>query len=78
MEIAMLHGPFEFFAHERAFREDAGQHENEEDGEPVVSRKAGTEALICRITVGSFRFQYDQFYSPNGRQEGRENRSCRN
>jgi hypothetical protein len=39
----MLYGPFEVFAHERAFREDAGQQEREEDGEPAVDRKAGIE-----------------------------------
>src|SRR2546421_6733236 len=41
--IAMSHGPFEVFAHQRAFREDAGQHEGQEYGEPAVDRKAGVE-----------------------------------
>jgi len=35
MEIAMLHRPFEVFAHERAFGEHAGQQEREEYGEPA-------------------------------------------
>src|SRR5215211_9082681 len=39
--IAMSHRPFEVFAHERAFREHAGQQEREEYGEPAVDRKAG-------------------------------------
>src|SRR5512141_1957603 len=39
--IAMSHRPFELFAHERAFREHAGQEEREEYGEPAVGRKAG-------------------------------------
>jgi hypothetical protein len=43
MVIAMLHGPFEVFAHERAFREHAGKQEGEEDSEPAVDRKAGIE-----------------------------------
>src|ERR1700704_3683643 len=43
MEIAMLHGPFEVFAHERAFGEHAGQQEGEEDSEPAVDREAGIE-----------------------------------
>jgi hypothetical protein len=43
MMIAMLHGPFEVFAHERAFGEDAGEREREEDGEPAVDREAGIE-----------------------------------
>src|SRR5256885_15509188 len=41
--IAMSDGPFEVFAHERAFREHAGQHERKEYGEPAVDRKAGIE-----------------------------------
>src|SRR5437762_10806679 len=41
--IAMSHGPFEVFAHERAFREHAGQQEREEYGEPAADRKAGIE-----------------------------------
>src|SRR3954470_16317410 len=32
--IAMSHGSFEVFAHVRAFREHAGQHERENDREP--------------------------------------------
>ena len=43
MVIAKLHRPFQVFAHARAFREDAGQQEGEEDGEPAVDRKAGIE-----------------------------------
>src|SRR5215510_15820012 len=39
--IAMSHRPFDFFAHERAFREHAGQQKREEYGEPAVDRKAG-------------------------------------
>jgi len=39
--IAMSHRPFEVFAHERAFREHAGQQEREEYGETAVDRKAG-------------------------------------
>jgi hypothetical protein len=41
--IAMLHGPFEFFAHERAFRENASQQEREEYGEPAVDRETRIE-----------------------------------
>src|SRR5829696_10207614 len=41
--IAMSHRPCEVFAHERAFREHAGQQEREEYGEPAVDRKAGVE-----------------------------------
>src|SRR4030095_7723081 len=41
--IAMSTRPFEVFAHVRAFREDAGQHEREQDGEPAVDRKSGIE-----------------------------------
>ena len=39
----MSHGPFELFAHERAFCEHAGQQEREEDGEPAVDRETGIE-----------------------------------
>src|SRR5262245_37694165 len=41
--IAMSYRPFELFAHERAFREDPGQHEGEEHGEPAADREAGVE-----------------------------------
>jgi hypothetical protein len=34
----MSYRPFEVFAHERAFREHAGQQEREEHGEPAVDR----------------------------------------
>jgi hypothetical protein len=37
----MSHRPYEVFAHERAFREHAGQQEREEYGKPAVDRKAG-------------------------------------
>src|SRR5207248_3434252 len=37
--IAMSHHSFEVFAHERAFREHAGQQEREEYGEPAADRK---------------------------------------
>ena len=43
MVIAMSHRPFEVFAHERAFREHAGEQEGEEDGEPAVDRETGIE-----------------------------------
>src|SRR5438874_12879885 len=43
MVIAMLYRPYQVFAHERAFREHAGQQEREEYGEPAVDRKAGIE-----------------------------------
>src|SRR5205807_8192631 len=39
--IAISHCPFEVFAHERAFREHAGQQKREEYGEPAADRKAG-------------------------------------
>jgi hypothetical protein len=42
---AMSHGPFEVFAHERTFREHAGQQERENYREPAADRKAGTERL---------------------------------
>src|SRR5438045_3222977 len=48
--IAISHRPFEVFAHDRAFREHAGQHEREEYGEPAVDRKAGTEMDGMRRT----------------------------
>src|SRR6185369_6251464 len=41
--IATSHRPFEVVAHMRAFREDAGQQEREENGEPAVDRKSGIE-----------------------------------
>src|SRR5256885_1704494 len=41
--IAISHRSYEVFAHERAFREHAGQHEREQDGEPSADRKAGIE-----------------------------------
>src|SRR5207244_6924875 len=41
MAIAKSHRPFEVVAHERSFREHAGQQEREEYGEPAVDRKAG-------------------------------------
>jgi hypothetical protein len=41
--IAILNGPFEVFAHEGAFRENARQQEREEDGKPAVGREAGIE-----------------------------------
>src|SRR6267378_569681 len=40
MAIAMSHRPFEVFAHQRAFREHAGQQEREEYCEPAVDGKA--------------------------------------
>src|SRR4029077_15353052 len=43
MVIAILDGPFEVLAHERAFREHASQQEREEYGEPAIDRKAGIE-----------------------------------
>src|SRR5687767_13674556 len=47
--IAMSDRPFEIFAHERAFREHAGQQECEEHGEPAIDRKAGVQIdRICR------------------------------
>src|SRR5688572_28583552 len=39
--IAISHRPFEVVAHARAFREDAGQQEREEHGEPALDGKAG-------------------------------------
>src|SRR5205823_6795348 len=39
--IAISHCPFEVFAHERAFREHAGQQKREEYGEPAADGKAG-------------------------------------
>src|SRR5215469_9136345 len=41
--IAMSHCTFEVFAHERAFREHAGQQEREEHGEPAADRKTRLE-----------------------------------
>src|SRR5688572_10439120 len=41
--IAMSDRPFEIVAHQRAFREDAGEQEGEEHGEPAVDRKAGVD-----------------------------------
>src|SRR2546430_3445877 len=48
--IAISHRSYEVVAHERAFREHAGQHKREEDGEPAVDRKAGTEMDEMRRT----------------------------
>ena len=59
MVIAMLHGPFEVFAHERAFREYASQQEGEEDGEPAVDRKAGIEMDRVRRSRNSFADRAD-------------------
>src|SRR5258705_2401788 len=39
--IAMSHRPFEVFAHERAFREHAGQPQRQEYAEPAIDRKPG-------------------------------------
>src|SRR5262245_56487328 len=52
--IAMSHRPFEVFAHVRAFREDAGQQEGEEYGEPAADRKAGTEVERMRRRGNGF------------------------
>src|SRR5262249_31704318 len=41
--IAMSNRPLEVFAHERAFREHAGQQERENYCEPAADRKAGIE-----------------------------------
>src|SRR4030095_10531156 len=41
--IAMSHRPFEVSGQARPCREDAGQQEREEYGEPAVDRKAGIE-----------------------------------
>ena len=46
--IATSHSPFEVFAHERAFREDASEQEGEEYGQPAVDRKAGIEVNRVR------------------------------
>src|SRR4051812_33313418 len=48
--IATSHRPFEVFAHERAFREDAGQHEGEDDREPAADRESGIEMNGMRRT----------------------------
>src|SRR5436305_12727856 len=48
--IAMSHDPFEVFAHERAFREHAGQHERENDHEPAADRESGIEMDRMRRT----------------------------
>src|SRR2546430_10588647 len=48
--IAMSHGPFEVFAHERGFREHAGQHKRENYREPAADRKAGIEMDWMRRT----------------------------
>src|ERR1041384_1012983 len=48
--IAMSHGSFEVFAHERAFREHAGQQERENYREPAADRKASIEMDRMRRT----------------------------
>src|ERR1700752_2644688 len=42
--IAISHRPVEVFAHERAFREHAGQQEREEHGKPAVYRKSSIDS----------------------------------
>src|SRR5688500_11836171 len=41
--IAMSNGPGQVFAHDRAFREHAGQQEGEQDGQPAVDGEARIE-----------------------------------
>src|SRR5688572_21183103 len=48
--IAMSDSSFEVFAHQRAFREDAGEQEREEYGEPARDGKAGIETERMRRT----------------------------
>jgi len=50
----MSHRPFEVFAHERAFREHAGQQEREEYGEPAAGLGASrvkTDWFISSATT---------------------------
>src|SRR3954453_20384692 len=48
--IAMSHRPFEVFAHQSAFREDAGEDEHQDHGEPSAGR--GTRGGVERRGAG--------------------------
>src|SRR5207248_2721315 len=58
--IAISHRSYEVVAHERAFREHAGQHKREEHCEPAVDRKAGTEMDGMRRTRNGFADRADR------------------
>src|SRR5262245_746422 len=57
--IGMSDRPLEVVAHERAFREHAGQQEGEKDGEPAADREAGVEMERMRGSRDALRDRAD-------------------
>ena len=65
--IGISNGPLEVFAHERTFREDAGQQKREQHSEPAVDRKAGTQVeRMCRSCLEIIENQFDKMFDGAG------------
>src|SRR3954465_843933 len=57
--MAMSHPPFELFAHHRAFGENAGEDEGQDDREPAAGREASVDMKRVRGRRDGSRDQAD-------------------